>query len=227
MIGIYIVMLFVCFKLAFNYFYNAVVIYRYNNYDYSVNVSPLLICNWFESYVAHYNNGNIYYKNDRYEDAITEYQKALEGNPPQKKECAIRINLALAMLKTLGEDYNEPEHIEDSILILKEARDVLLEENCATENGDGHSATAEQLKEEIEAMIRELEEKKESEADTEDADDTQEAQEQKEAEDAFEEDVKKALQERQSEANKERKQSMDYYENFDKDYNFDYDGYIW
>ena len=46
-------------------------------------------------------------------------------------------------------------------------------------------------------------------------------------EDAFEEDVKKALQEKQSEANQERSEAMDYYEDMDKDYNFDSDGYIW
>lgn len=223
LISIYIVMLLLCGKLAFNYIYNGIVIYRYHQYDYSVNVKPLLVFNWSEPYVAHYNQGNIYYKNNRFEDAISSYERALELYPPEEKECAIRINLALAMLGTMDEDYSAPEHVDTSLEILREARDVLLEKGCAAENGDGHSETAEQLKEEIEAMMEQLEQKSESEPEK-----NEETEEEKEeTEDTFEDDVKKALQEKQSKANQERKESLDYYEEFEKDYNFDADGYIW
>lgn len=225
LIGTYIVMLLICGKLAFNYIYNAIVTYRYHQYDYTVNVQPLLILNWSEPYIAHYNQGNIYYKNDNFEDAITSYERALELHPPEEKECAIRINLALAMLGTIDEDYSAPEHVDTSLEILRGARDVLLEEGCATENGDGHSETAEQLKEEIEAMMEQLEQQ--SETEQEESGETGEEKKQEEEEDAFEDDVKKALQEKQSKANQERRESLDYYEDFDKDFNFDTDGYIW
>lgn len=223
--GIYVIMLLICGKLAFNYIYNAIVIYRYHQYDYTVNVKPLLVFNWSEPYIVHYNQGNLYYKNDGFEDAIASYERALELNPPEEKECAIRINLALAMLGMMDEDYAAPEHMDTSLEILRGARDVLLEKGCAAENGDGHSETAEQLKEEIEALIEQLEQQ--SETEPEESEKTEEEKKQEEAEDAFEDDVKKALQEKQSKANQERRESLDYYEDIDKDFNFDSDGYIW
>ena len=227
LIGVYIIMLLVCGKQAFNYIYNAVVIYCYHQNNYSVNTKPLLVYNWLEPYVPHYNQGNIYYKNNRFEDAITSYKEALELNPPKDKECSIRINLSLSMLGTMDEEYAAPENVDTSLEILKGARDVLLEEDCATENGDGHSETAEQLKEEIEAMIEQLENQSEPASDPEEEEKKEEDNNQKEAEDEFEDNVKKALQEKQSKANQERQESMEYYEEFDKDYNFDSDGYIW
>lgn len=227
LIGIYIVMILVCGKLAFNYIYNGIVTYSYHQENYSVNMKPLLMFNWSEPYIAHYNQGNIYYKNGQFEDAITSYIKALELRPSEDKECAIRINLALAMLGTMEEDYAAPENVDVSLEILKGAKDVLLENGCATESGDGHSEAAEQLKEEIEAIIEQLEQPKESESQESEEDAEEEKKQQEAEEDAFEEDVKKALQEKQSEANQERSEAMDYYEDMDKDYNFDSDGYIW
>lgn len=230
LIAIYVVVLLICGKLAFNYIYNAVVIHRYQQSDNSINMNPLLAFNWSEPYIAYYNQGNISYKEDSFVDAIASYEKALELNPPKKKECSIRINLALAMLGTMPEDYSASENVDTSLQILKEAREVLLEKECATENGDGHSKTAEQLKEEIEALIKQLEQQSAMSEETEENEENEETEEekkQKEEEDAFEEDVKKKLQENQSKANQERKESLDYYEDFDKEYNFDIEGGIW
>lgn len=225
--GIYIAMLLFCAKLAFNFIYNTVVIYHYHQYDYAVTMKPLLRFNWSQPYIAHYNQGNIYYKNGSYEDAILSYQEALSLNPPKEKECAIRINLALAMLGTMEEDYASYENADVSLEILTGARDVLLEKECATENGDGHSETAEQLKEEIEAMISQLQQQSESETESGEDTDKENEEKQQEVEDTFEDDVKKALQEKQSKANKERRASIESYEEMEKDYNFDDDGYIW
>lgn len=227
LVGIYILMVLFCAKLAFNCIYNTVVIYRYHQYDYTVTMKPLLLFNWSQPYIAHYNQGNIYYENYSYENAILSYKEALSLNPPEEKECAIRINLALAMLGTMEEDYASYENRDTSLEILTGARDVLLEEGCATESGDGHSKTAEQLKEEIEIMIWQLEQQ--SGTETEEGKDNEEGSEEKqeEPEDTFEDDVKKTLQEKQSKANKERKESIEYYEELEKDYNFDDDGYIW
>lgn len=82
---------------------------------------------------------------------------------PEEKECAIRINLALAMIGTMDEDYEAPQHVDTSLEILRRARDILLEKDCATESGDGHSETAEQLKEEIEAWMEQLDQQSETE----------------------------------------------------------------
>lgn len=239
LIGVYIVMLLVCFELVFNYVYNEIIIYRYKQADYFVSTAPLMVFNWNEPYVAYYNQGNIYYQKESYLDAIDAYERALAQNPPEEKECAIRINMALAMLATMEDFYQQPEYVEDCLVVLYGAREVLLEKGCATEAGDGHSAKAEQLREEIEAMIRELEQQQ-SESESEDSkesedekktDSTEEKKtdstEEKTEEDAFEEDVKKAIQEKQSKANQERQEGLQYYEDFDSDYNFDSDGRIW
>lgn len=227
LIAIYILIFLICGKLAFNYIYNEVVIYHYHQGDNTITVNPLLIFNWSEPYIAYYNQGNIYYKNDGFVDAITSYEKALEMNPPQEKECSIRINLALAMLGTMPEDYYNPENVDVSLKILKEARDILLEKKCATEDGKGHSVTAEQLKVEIEALIKQLEQQSAEGEKTGTDKEIEEEKQSKEEEDAFEEDVKKKLRENQSKANQERKESLDYYEDLDKEYNFDIEGDIW
>lgn len=227
LIGIYIVMLLICSKLAFNFIYNGIVVAAYHQYNYSVTMKPLLIFNWSEPYIAHYNQGNIYYQNYSFEDAILSYGEALEANPPKEKECDIRINLALAMLGTMEEDYTAPENVETSLEILLGAKEVLLENDCATENGDGHNSTAEQLKEEIEAMIAELQQQSETQQKENSNEEGEKEENQQTQEDEFEEDVKKALQEQQSEANQERREALEYYEELEKDYNFDSDGYIW
>ena len=97
---VYIVLFIVCVKLAFTYIYNECIIDKYNDKDYSSDVAPLLFCNVIQPYLAHYNMGNIHYQNGAYESAIDEYKKALLKNPDKEEECSVRINLALAIIKT-------------------------------------------------------------------------------------------------------------------------------
>lgn len=230
-IGVYVILLLVCGNLVFNFIYNSVVVYAYNHTDYKVSMSPILMFNWSEPYIAHYNQGNLYYKDGSYAEAVDSYYKALEYDMPQERECSVRINIALALLKTLGDDYAAPDNVENSLQTLYAARDVLLEEDCATETGDGHSETAEKLKEEIEAIIKQLEEQQQSQeeqnSEQNEEENKQKQEEQQKKEDAFEEDVKKAIQERKAKANKERQESLQYYEETELDYNFDIDGQIW
>ena len=81
------------------------------------------------------------------------------------------------------------------------------------------------LKKEIEALLEQL--KQNLPTASEESGKTEDEKQQAAAEDAFEDDVKKTLQEKQSKANQERKEYIDFYEDIDKDYNFDSDGYIW
>lgn len=226
---IYCMLVLGCMVLIFNYGYNATLIHRYNKKDYSMNAKPLTMFNWTEQYVAYYNQGNVYYQSGDYINAIDSYEKALKENPPEKKECSIRINMALAMVATTEEYYEDMAYAEDVLTILYEAKDVLLENGCATEAGDGHSDKAEKLKEEIDAMIKKIEEQKEesSASDGDKEDGQKNSEEETSVEDAYEEDVKEAIQERQSKANRERQEGLDFYEELDRDYNFDSDGKIW
>lgn len=220
---VYIIVLLIFVKQAFNCIYNEWVIMKYNRQDYSMDVSALQILNVFQPYIPHYNNGNIYYREEAYDMAIEEYSTALRKHPPKYKECSIRINLALAMLGLLDEDYDAPDKREDSIALLKEARAVLLEDDCATEVGDGHSETAEKLKEEIDRLLRELEEQSETSTEPEDSN-TDTGQEQ-EAE--LENNIREQLQGNQSEAYQDREAELQFIEEFEMDFNFDYGDAIW
>lgn len=223
-IFIYIVLLLVCGKQVFNYFYNEYII---DNYDegYLVDTSALSFLNIYEPYVAYYNVGNCYYLEHNYEMAISEYSKALECNLPANKECSIRINLALAMIKNLGDDYTEPDNIKQSINTLKEAREILLKEDCATQDGKGHSETAQELKEEIEELLEELEAKNEGEETSDD--NKKEVNNQEKEEEELENNIKEELQQIQSHAYDERQEQLQFMEEFDMEINFDFESPIW
>lgn len=222
---VYLIMLIVCIKLAFSYIYNECLIDKYNDNDYSSDTDPLLFCNWVQPYLAHYNMGNIHYQNKEYDYAIEEYQTALDLNPSQERECSVRINLALAMIKTLGEDYANEEKLEASIAKLKEARGILLEDGCATDDGDGHNETAEQLKREIDQLIDELEKKQQTTSNSGNA--PQDNPDEKKDDDTYEQDIKKKLQQQQIDSYRERTESQQNYKEWNNEMNFDADGRVW
>ena len=130
----------------------------YNKGEYETEAEEkLLKMNFPESYLPYYNLGNAAYKKGDYNSAIGYYNQALQNYPPEDKDCLIRINLALSMCNTI-DFYNldSQEKIDTALFILYKARDVLLENGCATNEGDGHNADAQQLKEDIDAMIEKL-----------------------------------------------------------------------
>ena len=90
---------------------NEYFISQYNNKEYNESiVEKLLFLNIYQPYIAHYNYGNVLYNNGKYNQAIEEYKRALNLFPPQYKECPIRINLALSILKGL---HTEPKNDND------------------------------------------------------------------------------------------------------------------
>ena len=146
-------------KQSLNYFYNGYVLSKYRQDDFSMNEDLLLTFNCFEPYIVHYNNGNLLYMNSLYLEAVEEYKTSLTFFFFfEDRDCSIRINLALTLLGSLGDDYEEPENIAHAIEVLNEARDVLLENGCASDDGEGHSKKAQELKEYIDELIDELEE---------------------------------------------------------------------
>ncbi len=160
-IAAYTIVLLLLFKFAFTYGYNEWVISKYEDGDYSENFSLLEVFNFTEPYIVYYNNGNVMYQKMDYEAAIEYYEQALDENPPEGKECPIRINLALAKLKLLGEDYLTPEKIEDTIDLLEECLDILSEEDCANEDDDGHDNRAQRLYNEIKEMLDQAQQEQE------------------------------------------------------------------
>ena len=152
-------------RQALNVFYNSYILDRYDDKDYSYNLNLLLGLNCFEPYIAYFNNGNIYYMNGLYQEAADSYRQALTYvDLPKYRECKVRINLALALIKPLKpvQDYTTAESIDEALAVLYEARDVLLDDGCADDFNTGHSPKAQRLKNEIDELIRQLEEARNS-----------------------------------------------------------------
>lgn len=154
-----VLLLLILIKLVATFVINEIFIKKYDNGTYDIkSIKILSFANFPESYIVHYNRGNVYYQNEQFTDAIEEYNKALEKHPTKKKECSIRINLALATLQALSGSDNSEENRNRNIEILKSARGILCEKNCAGENdNNGHSEEAEKLKADIDRMLKKLE----------------------------------------------------------------------
>lgn len=132
---------------------------NYNDGNYSTQSEEKLTkLNFPESYVPYYNLGDVAFKRGDYVSAVSYFTQALTMYPPEKRECQIRINLALAMCNTIDfNDLDSQEKIDTAIFMLYKARDVLLEKGCAKDGDEpGHNADAQQLKEDIDKMIERL-----------------------------------------------------------------------
>ncbi|MBQ6270270.1 MAG: tetratricopeptide repeat protein [Clostridiales bacterium] len=160
-ITVYVILGLLLFKFAFTYGYNEWVISKYEEEDYSENFALLEVMNVNEPYIVYYNNGNVMYQRMDYEAAVDYYVQALEHNPPEGKECAIRINLALTKLEFLGDDFMMPQNIDKSIELLEECLDILSEDDCANDEGTGHNNRAQRLYNEIKDLLEELKKEKE------------------------------------------------------------------
>lgn len=157
---IYIILVLILSKLIVSFCINENFISNYKSGKYDEGtVKSLLVLNIPQPCVAHYNYGNVLYKNGNYDIAIEQYNRALELFPSKEEECSIRINLALAMLKKIDEKDDSEDNKIVTLQILNNARNVLCENGCANKNDDkGHSAEAERLKKDIDKRIKELEE---------------------------------------------------------------------
>ncbi|MBQ7707851.1 MAG: tetratricopeptide repeat protein [Lachnospiraceae bacterium] len=236
LIIVYVLFLLVLGKLIFTYAYNEHVIKKVKENSYTGRADVLTFANFYEPYIAHYNRGNIFYKNGNYDEAIKEYNNALKCHVPDRKECSIRINLALSIIGKIPNDYDAPDKIDATIATLKEAREVLLPDDCANEEGTGHSAEAEKLKKEIDDLIKELEQEKEEQSQdnqddqNQDDQDDQNQDDQNTTESEEEQHIDELEQQfidQQAESYEEREEEMNSLnEMYNYDFNFDNDG-IW
>lgn len=202
----YIIFIIILLKLVSSFIVNEIYIFKYEKGEYSESlVKALKVVNFPESYIAPYNYGNLLYENGKYADAIEQYDIALASNPPKKKECSIRINKALCILKSVD---LENKSAEDNIEILYKAREILCEKGCAnTDNDNGHSPEAEKLKKEIDDMIEKLKNQKEKEP-KEDPSNKKEEEPEDENNPEEQKEIEEKLQEMQEQARKERTGEM-------------------
>lgn len=185
-----------------------------------------LCCFLFFRYIFLYNKGNKLYERYDYVGAIEQYQKALAANPPHFKECSVRVNLALAMIYNMGEDFAEPENVESSIETLLAARDILLEDDCATEAGDGHSEPAQQLKEEIDKLLEQLQEPPSGPEQSENENESGGGG-QPPIDEETEQGIQEELQGIQNNSYEERQEYIQMGEDIDASINFDFNDKIW
>ncbi len=144
------------YKLLKNHEY----VLAYDNAEYLTdNEEKLLFINIPESYLPYYNLGNAAYKNTEYNSAVGYFAKALSLMPVGQKECDVRINLALSMCNTIDFDHlDSQDKIDTALIILYKAREVLLENGWAAEvPEEARNADAQKLKEDIDEMIKKLE----------------------------------------------------------------------
>ena len=229
LIVIEIILSIVLLKLFANFLINEKFINDYEKGKYDLKIIGVLsFPNLSQSYIYHYNRGNALYQTEKYEEAIDEYYKALNSRMSEKEECSVRINLALAKLKTLDDLENE-DNKEKNIAILKSARNVLTEKGCANDKDDnGHSKEAEQLKKDIDDMLKKLENEK-NEEDPKEQEEQQEQQEKQENEKNETEKRKRAkeeLKQIQEESTKERNEQLESSENWSSSYEY-YGGKRW
>ena len=159
----------------------------------------------------YFNKGNVYYKKDDYDNAIEEYKKALKLYPPEKKECSIRINLALAMFYKIDFKVKTQKEFDEIIEKIDEIKDILIEDGCAhRDDNNGHSSEAQKLKNELdmiqEAMRNAEATEEPNNSDDEDDDNTEDTQTTKEN------SKETRLQEIQREGMNERNDYMKYKE---------------
>ena len=150
----FLILLIIFIKLLSTFLINQIIIYNYNNKIYNNNLIKILyLFNFNQSYIVYYNDGNLKYRNNEFENAINKYNDALKRNPPKKRICDIRINLTLATLQTIDKNSSKNEVINK----LEEAKKILLENNCASLDGtSGESNEAEDLKQEIDKIEEEI-----------------------------------------------------------------------
>lgn len=166
-IDIVCVLLLICgLFLVVRFVMNEIFLRRYDRKVYSTKYEePLLVMNFPDSYLPYYNLGNVAYQNGDYDEAISNYKKALEiGAPHEDKECNIRVNLALSMLMKIDwANMTTQKNVERAIRQLKAARNVLTEEGCANlDDPNGHNEDAEKLKKDIDDMLEQLQQQNDS-----------------------------------------------------------------
>ena len=210
-----VIFIIIFLKLIYSYSINSFVISNYNSEVYNSKIVKLLyFINFPEGYVAPYNEGNILYRQEKYDKALTKYQKALKKHPPKGKTCDIRINMSLSMLKLINENNSNEKILKE----LREARENLYNNNCADENDDsGYSYEAEQLEDEI----RKLEEQYQNQDGGGSSDDPNEDPNEDPNNDDDYSEIEQEFKDREKQNNSNRQDDLNEYSNQYEYYNGD------
>lgn len=171
----------------------------------------LLDLNIPERYLPYYNLGNAAYKRGNYKEAVMRYEEALARHPglySEEKDCRVRINLALAMLKQLDlTDLSSEDNVKHVVNVLLSARDILTENGCANPQAgvyDGHSEEAEQLKKEIDELLQKLTDQQDQQDQNDEQEQDQKEQQDPKTESSREKEIRKKMEEQMRESAQEK-----------------------
>lgn len=209
--------------LLTNFFANEIFVKNYESGIYKEN--KLSTLGFLEPYISPYNEGNLYYQKGNYEEAVKSYETALSRYPSKEQECHIRINLALSMIAPIDSSQLNEQELENAIATLKKAKEILCENNCATEDGNRHNEEAQTLKEDIDRFLKELESSQNSNSNNSNQSNKENKNKEKDTPVENKEDIEKQLKEIQQQSNEERNQEMSHAEEL-SDFDF-YDGQNW
>lgn len=159
-----------------NYYTNERMISKVQDNVFTTNQFAWL--GFMQPWIEHYNNGISLQHQKLYEEAIEEYDKALDSNIPWEDACWVRINKVLSMIAPIVPEAIDLTNIDDTINLLKDCQVILTEDYCATEDGEGHDEDAQQLYDDITEWIEELEKQKEEMEQEEEEEQQQEQQDQ-------------------------------------------------
>lgn len=207
----------------------------HGRYHYEL-IKPLTTLNFPDGYVVWYNIGNYHYRQGDFEEAESDYYRAIECGIPYGKECPDKVNLALAMIEQItdeewdaffeceGDEMNAQARKVEKTLIT--ARTILIEDGCAHEDDeDGHYEDAQILKDEIDELLdKDDSDDEDDDDDEEDPDENNDDGDDDNGDDggndggqdhsSREDDIMDHLQEQKEEAQEERAEEQQFYENY-------------
>jgi hypothetical protein len=133
---------------VFNILYNM----NYNNADagFNIFISNLQTkANIIEPYIAHYNAGTAYIKDNDGAQAEIELRSSLRSNPPADKVCQVRTNLAYSIEMQADQETVKGNYGE-ALVLYSASEGILYGDNCASkDNSESRDKKAGEAKKRI------------------------------------------------------------------------------
>ena len=138
-------------------FYNVLYNMNYGNENagFLIFISNLQTkANIIEPYIAHYDAGTAYIKDNDGKNAETELRKSLNSNPPADKVCQVRTNLSYSIEMQADQEHIKG-HYNEALVLYSTAEGILYGDNCASkksdssDSNDGRDEKAEAAKDRI------------------------------------------------------------------------------
>lgn len=121
----------------FNVLYN--LNFNNDNAGFNIFISRLQTkINILEPYIAHYDAGTAYIKDNDGKNAEVELRESLRSNPPSDKVCQVRTNLSYS-IEMQADQKSILEHYSEALVLYSTAEGVLYGDNCADKNRSAES----------------------------------------------------------------------------------------